>query len=58
MFGHISKGHINPVITVTALVLGDFPLSWFPIYLVAQMLGATSGFGLIMVGIYRTTLAY
>lgn len=54
MVGHISNCHINPVITVTALTLGDLALSWFPIYFVAQMLGSISGFGLIMVSICRT----
>ncbi|XP_066156015.1 aquaporin AQPcic-like [Euwallacea fornicatus] len=47
-FGHISQAHINPAVTVGAVVLGNFPLINLPIYFMGQMVGAVTGFALLM----------
>lgn len=48
--GHISDAHINPAITVGAVVLGKKSLRMAAVYLVAQCLGAVMGYGLLKVG--------
>ncbi|KAI7815657.1 Entomoglyceroporin-1 [Rhyzopertha dominica] len=48
-FGHISGSHINPVVTITAAVLGNMPLVQVPIYFFGQLLGALAGFGALKV---------
>ncbi|XP_043288918.1 aquaporin AQPAe.a-like isoform X2 [Venturia canescens] len=47
--GHISDAHINPAITVGAVVLGKKSLRLAAVYLVAQCLGAVVGYGLLKV---------
>lgn len=48
-FGHISGGHINPIVTVAAAVLGHIALIQVPIYFVAQLLGALAGYGTVKI---------
>lgn len=45
--GHISGAHLNPAITVAAVLLGNksFPMAVF--YIIAQCLGSLLGFGLL-----------
>ncbi|XP_043263283.1 aquaporin-like isoform X1 [Colletes gigas] len=45
--GHISQAHVNPAITVGAIVLGKKTLSEGLIYLLSQMIGAIVGFGIL-----------
>jgi len=40
-FGHVSGGHLNPAVTLGALVGGKIPLADGALYIVAQLLGAT-----------------
>ncbi|XP_008550663.1 aquaporin AQPAe.a isoform X1 [Microplitis demolitor] len=47
--GHISGAHINPAITVGAVVMGKMSLTKASVYFVAQCLGAILGFGLLKV---------
>lgn len=47
-FGHISGSHINPIVTVAAVILGNLPLMLVPIYFAGQFLGAIAGYGLLM----------
>lgn len=47
--GHISDAHINPAITVGAVVLGKKSLQAASVYVVAQCLGAVMGYGLLKV---------
>lgn len=47
VFGHISGSHINPLVTVAAVTLGNIPLIQVPIFFVGQFLGALLGFGLL-----------
>jgi len=41
--GQISGAHINPAVTVSLAVIGEFPWSRVPIYLLGQMIGAFLG---------------
>ncbi|CAH1953461.1 unnamed protein product [Acanthoscelides obtectus] len=45
--GHISGAHINPVITLAALIMGVTPLIQVPLYLGGQFLGSLTGYGLL-----------
>ncbi|XP_076269469.1 aquaporin AQPAe.a-like isoform X2 [Rhynchophorus ferrugineus] len=47
VFGHISGSHINPIVTVAALTLGNISLIQVPIYFAGQLVGALAGFGLL-----------
>lgn len=38
--GHVSGGHLNPAVTISLAITGDFPWRSTPIYLVAQFAGA------------------
>ncbi|XP_014214758.1 aquaporin AQPcic-like [Copidosoma floridanum] len=48
-FGHISAAHINPAMTVGAVVLGKKTIREGLVYFVAQAFGAILGFGLLKV---------
>ncbi len=39
--GHISGGHINPAVSIGLATTGHLPLRDLPVYLIAQLLGAT-----------------
>ncbi|KAK9888629.1 hypothetical protein WA026_000857 [Henosepilachna vigintioctopunctata] len=43
-FGHISGSHINPAVTIAAVVLGHTPLIHFPLYAISQILGGIADF--------------
>ena len=45
--GHISGGHFNPAVTVSMLVTGEIALTRAVSYIVAQVLGATAGAGVL-----------
>lgn len=47
IFGHISGAHLNPAVTVAAVVLGYTPYLLAPVYAVAQVIGAVLGFALL-----------
>lgn len=49
--GHISGGHINPAVTVGALVAGRISLKDAIAYIVSQLIGAVLG-ALFLLGIY------
>ncbi|KAF5282804.1 hypothetical protein FQR65_LT02801 [Abscondita terminalis] len=46
---HISGAHLNPQVSLAALIMGEISFIMFPIYLVAEFLGALAGFGLLTV---------
>lgn len=54
--GHISGAHINPSITVAALILGKVSLPMTFLYICSQCIGGLIGFGLIRVN-HRSILA-
>jgi aquaporin Z len=45
--GHISGCHLNPAVSVGLTAAGRFPASELPAYIVAQILGAIAGAGLV-----------
>ncbi|XP_071638692.1 aquaporin AQPAe.a-like isoform X1 [Temnothorax longispinosus] len=45
--GHISGAHLNPAITIAAVILGNKTLIMAGFYIIAQCLGALIGFGLL-----------
>lgn len=49
--GHISGAHINPAVSVAALIMGSVSLSKFLLYIAAQCIGGILGYGLIKVRI-------
>jgi MIP family channel proteins len=46
-FGHISGGHFNPAVTISAWVAGKIETARAAVYVVAQLAGATVGAGLL-----------
>ncbi|XP_015366203.1 PREDICTED: aquaporin-like isoform X7 [Diuraphis noxia] len=49
IIGHISNCHINPCVTLCALILGKLPILTAIIYFLAEFLGAMIGYGLLVV---------
>lgn len=49
IFGCVSGGHLNPVVTVAACLCKVVSLQTAAVYVVAQSLGAFAGFGLLKV---------
>jgi len=49
IFAHISGAHFNPAVTVAAIVLKGLNLTTAVVYVIAQLLGACMGFGLLKV---------
>lgn len=47
--GHISGCHLNPAVSIGLVVGRRFPASELPVYIVAQLLGAVAGAGLLYV---------
>ncbi|KYN37568.1 Aquaporin AQPAe.a [Trachymyrmex septentrionalis] len=47
--GHISGAHLNPAITIAALILGKKSLIMAGFYIIAQCLGALLGYGMLKI---------
>src|SRR5215217_2290012 len=45
--GHVSGGHFNPAVTVSMLATGEIALTRAISYIIAQVLGATAGAGVL-----------
>src|SRR5215213_9603317 len=45
--GHVSGGHFNPAVTVSMLATGEIALTRAMSYIIAQVLGATAGAGVL-----------
>lgn len=52
MLGHISGAHMNPAVTIGAVILGIKTIPTGIVYTVGQFIGATVGYGLLMVRIF------
>ncbi|XP_065087803.1 aquaporin AQPAn.G-like isoform X2 [Ochlerotatus camptorhynchus] len=48
IFGHISGAHINPCVSIAAVVYGTLNIPMFILYLIAQFSGGICGYGLLM----------
>ncbi|CAL7936678.1 unnamed protein product [Xylocopa violacea] len=48
MLGHISGAHMNPAVTIGAVILGIKSIPTGIVYVIAQFIGATAGYGLLM----------
>lgn len=51
--GHISQAHINPAITVGAVVLGKKTIPEGLVYIISQLIGAILGYGMLKVSIRK-----
>ncbi|XP_017759726.1 PREDICTED: aquaporin AQPAe.a-like isoform X2 [Eufriesea mexicana] len=48
MLGHISGAHMNPAVTIGAVILGIKTIPTGIVYTIGQFIGATVGYGLLM----------
>lgn len=48
IFGHVSGAHINPSVSIAALVYGLLNVPMLILYLIAQFLGGLCGYGILM----------
>ncbi|XP_077302565.1 aquaporin-like [Arctopsyche grandis] len=46
--GHISGGHVNPAVTLAAAICGLISIPLSILYVIAQLIGATTGYGLLL----------
>ncbi|KAI5980731.1 major intrinsic protein superfamily membrane channel protein [Pisolithus albus] len=56
--GGVSGGHINPAVTLALASLRDFPWRKVPYYVLAQLLGALCGGGIIYANYYHAISTY
>lgn len=49
MFSHISGAHVNPAVTLCALIMGEISASSVPIYVGSQIAGSLTGYALLKV---------
>jgi glycerol uptake facilitator-like aquaporin len=49
IMAHVSKAHLNPAVTFSLVVIGDLNLPLAGVYIVSQVIGATLGYGVLMV---------
>ncbi|KAF4533127.1 hypothetical protein B566_EDAN007938 [Ephemera danica] len=47
IFGHISGAHLNPALSLSAVILKKITFVEFIVYTAAQLLGAVAGYGLL-----------
>ncbi|KAB0797149.1 hypothetical protein PPYR_08143 [Photinus pyralis] len=47
LFGHISGAHVNPLTSINAVIVGQISFKLLPFYLLAQLTGALSGYGML-----------
>lgn len=53
IFGHISGSHVNPAVTVAAVIMGELKhYGLVPVYIISQCIGATLGYGIIYVSLF------
>ncbi|CAD1470625.1 unnamed protein product [Heterotrigona itama] len=52
MLGHVSGAHLNPAVTIGAVILKIKSIPTGIVYVVGQFIGATIGYGLLMVRIF------
>ena len=45
-------GHLNPAVSLAMVLMGNLPIKKFPVYVLAQFLGAFAGSGVVGVLYY------
>jgi aquaporin related protein len=48
-FGHISGAHLNPAVTIATVIFGILKPVMGLVYVIAQFIGATLGYGLLKI---------
>lgn len=54
MLGHVSGAHLNPAVTIGAVIVGLKSIPTGAVYILGQFIGATVGYGLLKVLFYFT----
>nr|CAD7453571.1 unnamed protein product [Timema tahoe] len=49
LIGHISAAHLNPAVSVAAIILGKINIPMAVVYILAELSGGIAGFGLLQV---------
>ena len=49
MLGHVSGAHLNPAVTIGAVIWGLKSIPTGLLYILAQFIGAIIGYGMLMV---------
>lgn len=49
MIGHVSGAHLNPAVTIGAIIMGLKSIPTGVIYILGQLIGATVGYGTLKV---------
>ncbi|XP_066153739.1 aquaporin AQPAe.a-like isoform X2 [Euwallacea fornicatus] len=49
IFAHVSGAHVNPAVSINALILNQITWYYFPSYFIAQVLGSLAGAGLFYI---------
>lgn len=58
MIGHISGAHLNPAVTIGAVIVGLKSIPTGVFYILGQLIGATVGYGTLKVRCFILPLQY
>lgn len=53
MLSHVSGAHLNPAVTIGAVIVGLKTIPTAAVYILGQFIGATAGYGLLKVLLLR-----
>lgn len=57
MLGHVSGAHLNPAVTIGAVIVGLKSIPTGAIYILGQFIGAIVGYGLLKVFLFLFSLS-
>lgn len=52
MLGHVSGAHLNPAVTIGAVIVGVKSIPTGAVYILGQFIGATIGYGILKVFLF------